>query len=183
MQADASESSPNQLWSLTNSLLLSITVMAKYVNFARNIAIRDIRELALKWNFLVVDRAMLNSRWCVGEVEFLSDDCNPSIRYYLSTIDRHGLRKNHQKCDRLKGCHALQVDYNSYRTHHTRDCTDAACKEVSIQIHKVADSIEEGQTPLVVMNSPLDAVATSPSLTKHDHAESNHPRYVAISHV
>ena len=182
-QADASRTSSSQLWSPINALLLSIIAMAEYVNSARNMAIRDIRELHLRWTFPVVDRAMLNSGWCIGELQSLSEDCGPSIRYYLSTIDRSSLNRSHRKCSGSKVCQALQMDYSTYKTQHTRHCSKSSCKEVGISVEKAAALITNGQTPLVVVrDTPSSEMRALPSLFEYGQ-ESDSVQYVAISHV
>jgi hypothetical protein len=171
-----------EVWSPLNVVLLSIVILAEYLGSALE-KMFDWKRLTkrpeLIWEFPHLETALLNAGWCAGEISRFREDCNSTCRYYLSTIDRHALQKNHERCNSHRGCLAHQIEYSTYKPRHTTNCQGLpGCKEVGPSTQDVVANIQAGGIPVVVVKKPAD----SASMRVEVHLAKEVP-YVAISHV
>lgn len=170
------------VWSPLNVVLFSIVILAEYLGSALEKMFdwkRITNRPELTWDFPLLDRALLNAGWCAGEISRFQEDCNSTCRYYLSTIDRHFLQKNHGRCNSHKGCLAHQMDYNTYKPRHTPNCQGLpGCKEVGPSTYEVVGNIQAGDIPVVVLNKTTDSASSQLEVHRAKEAP-----YVAISHV
>ncbi|PSN67163.1 hypothetical protein BS50DRAFT_588165 [Corynespora cassiicola Philippines] len=162
-------------------ILLSIATVGEWVSKARRDTVQfteantqNFRPLG--WHLPFLNKALEQSGWCIGERKMLMRECNTTCLYYLSTIERSGLGKDHTGCDE-SGCTALQMRYSEYQPlhvclHHNR----THCLRQGPRIRQVADILDRGSVPLIRVSS--DGKCNLLALDNDDDLE-----YVAISHV
>lgn len=165
-----------------SAIILSISLLGDYLTTVRR-SIRQYTSLPdILWECPLVDRKMQNQGWCAGEISTLRKKCNLSSRYYLASIDRRILNKNHDRCRSSTGCQAHQIDYKSYRTQHRHDCDQTACAEIGPLQERIASAIRNGGSAVTVLKvSETGEISTEPMDVGGEGGQVC--RYVAISHV
>ncbi|MCJ1444139.1 MAG: hypothetical protein MMC23_004640 [Stictis urceolatum] len=166
--------------------ILSIIAVAEYIcNVRESIAVHTrtrIGRLNLEWKIPFINDALSAAGWCDGEIWQLAQTNNVTCRYYLSTIDRHALGKDHKNCVASTGCRTHQLDYNKYFTQHTRSCllnTPGTCGEIGPAMNSIARVLNTGDIPVVVQASDHRRSSTRVKTTSLHSVD----RYVAVSHV
>ncbi|KAI1635568.1 hypothetical protein F4809DRAFT_434132 [Biscogniauxia mediterranea] len=167
-------------WTVEARILLSLSLLGDYLTFARGqVRQYSITAPALYWESAFLDEVMLEAGWCIGELSTLRDECSLSSRYYLSTMNRKPLEKNHDKCRSGVNCQANQLDYRTYQTSHALDCADpASCEEIGPPVGDLVQIIEKGGWPLVETHG-----THPPGVIQYDGTGGREMPYVAISHV
>lgn len=115
--------------------------------------------------------------------EFLSFRyCRPSCLYYLSTLNRLVLRKDHSRCQNSTICQAHQMDTKTYKPQHVVGCP--GCEEDGLSSKAISNVLVSDKVviPLITVDfrrphCPVEMVA--PDIIKFERVLP----YVAISHV
>lgn len=113
---------------------------------------------------------------------FSSRYCRPSCLYYLSTLDRLILRKDHSRCQISTTCQAHQMNTKTYQTQHVAGCP--GCEEHGLSSKAISAVLvpEKIFIPLITVDfrrphCPVEILAAD--ITQVERALP----YVAISHV
>ena len=136
------------------AVFLSLSLLGDYLSFARGILEKEPTAPPLEWENAYLDEVMKNAGWCGGELSTMRKSCNLSSRYYLSTMNRNVLAKDHRTCVEGRRCQAHQVRFQSYQTKHIPSCTDhTGCTEIGPDIEEVVTAIENGGSALIRAHS------------------------------
>ncbi|KAI1078591.1 hypothetical protein F5B20DRAFT_207945 [Whalleya microplaca] len=166
-------------WTVEARILLSLSLLGDYLTFARGQLKQYTTTTPLYWESAFLDEVMIDAGWCIGELSTLRDECNLSSRYYLSTMNRKSLGKNHEKCSSGITCHANQLDYRTYETRHAPDCADpVGCEEIGPPVEDLVRAIEQGGCALVETHG-----SRPPGVIQYGGTGGREMPYVAISHV
>ena len=161
------------------AVLLSIAILGETLAHAS--CVLSGTNSVRNWPFPPLARALLGAGWCTGDITTMSNECDSSTLLYLSTLDQHTLRKNHERCNAKKGCQAAVVDWNTYQTKHVEFCSKDQCDDIGPPIEEVGSILRDGDIPLIAMDTSV-----SPSQIEvvryKEHSEYCNV-YVAISHV
>ncbi|KAI1452186.1 hypothetical protein F4805DRAFT_448381 [Annulohypoxylon moriforme] len=169
----------NPEWTAEASILLSISLLGDYVTFARGGLRQYTTTIPLHWESAFLDAVMMKAGWCVGELSTLRNECSLSNRYYLSTINRKALARNHEKCNNSISCQANQLDYRTYKTRHAPTCvSENGCEEIGPAVENVVRAIDQGGFALVQTQG-----ATAPKIAQYGGTGGHDMLFVAISHV
>ncbi|RWA06322.1 hypothetical protein EKO27_g8783 [Xylaria grammica] len=142
-------------WTAEASILISLSLLGDYLTFARGGLRQYTTTIPLHWESAFLDAAMMEAGWCVGELSTLRNECSLSNRYYLSTINRKVLARNHEKCKNGIACQAHQLDYRTYETRHAPNCANEdGCEEIGPAVEDVVRAIDEGGFALVETQGP-----------------------------
>ncbi|KAL9118922.1 MAG: hypothetical protein Q9187_004523 [Circinaria calcarea] len=94
--------------------------------------------------------------WCLNEVAMLEDLVDTTGLYIASLLKRPSLSNEqlHSGCT-SQDCNAYQVDYQTYKTKHTRECLDlSSCPFVFVDDQKVSSILENGdKIPVISLTS------------------------------
>ncbi|GAW17388.1 hypothetical protein ANO14919_068450 [Xylariales sp. No.14919] len=166
-------------WTVEVSVLISLSLLGDYLTFARGGLRQYTTTISLHWESAFLDAAMMEAGWCVGELSTLRNECSLSNRYYLSTINRKALARNHEKCKNGIACQAHQLDYRTYETRHAPDCANEdGCEEIGPAVEDVVRAIDEGGFALVETQG-----SHAPKVAQYGDRDGRNTLYVAISHV
>ncbi|KAK8920149.1 hypothetical protein VCV18_008984 [Metarhizium anisopliae] len=112
--------------------------------------------------------------WCLMEIERLKE-MSDSAMYFTSQLQRPHLNiaRGHDNCTESK-CFAYQIDNAVYRPQHRPGC--GGCEEVLFSTVQIANLIEMGNIPLVMVQKKGDTI--QPSLVA-----ANGSDFIAISHI
>jgi hypothetical protein len=138
-----------------------------------------------RWSATIFKQTLLEAGWCVAETSLLSETCGPSALLYLSTFDRFVLGRRHRFCDEFHGCRANEMDFETYETKHTLDCSRVNCENIGPDIEEVASVLRNGGIPVLTLDFsvPSSSVEVMKYERKNDFNNEYHNEFVAISHV
>ncbi|KAI0600933.1 hypothetical protein F4775DRAFT_607992 [Biscogniauxia sp. FL1348] len=167
-------------WTVEARILLSLSLLGDYLTFARGqVKQYSITAPSLHWESAFLDEVMLEAGWCIGELTTFRDECSLSSRYYLSTMNRKALAKNHEKCRSGVSCQANQMDRRTYKTRHAPGCADSAsCEEIGPPVGDLVQTIEKDGWALVETHG-----SHPPGVMQYGGTGGHEMPYVAISHV
>ena len=108
--------------------------------------------------------------------------CRVPILFYLSSWDRHILRKDHTSCRGDSTCQAHQLNAKTYQTQHVTGCL--GCREHGLSSEKISSVLSSEKTivPLVTIDTNNSECIVNMFAADISQAEAI-PRYVAVSHV
>jgi hypothetical protein len=146
-------------------------------------------ESGISWgsSSRLLRQRMLVAGWC--ETELYSISLSPSVRYYLSHLNRKTLNKNHEDCkDPGKEpihlfCQFNQQDPNKYQPKHTRNCSETGrCWFEESADHSailtIEDMVSDDKIPAITVQSTIDK-KEAPTIVPACPGG----KYVCISHV
>lgn len=171
-------------WSVEVASVFSLSLLGESLTWARRYLSQYTSPPDFEWDCAFLERRLLASGWCQGEISSFRKSCALSSRFYLSMMDRRVLGKSHNKCNSSVPCQAYQLDYSTYRTQHRPDCSDqVGCAEVGPAMADVTSAIGNGGSAVIAtgLNSPGQGL--SPQVIQVGGTGGSVIRYVAISHV
>jgi hypothetical protein len=119
---------------------------------------------------------MREASWCPSEITMVSERMSPSSLYYISSLRRYQIRKDHTQCTEQL-CAANQIESSKYKTAHTEDnCT---CNHLNVPIKQLVSIIAKDGIPIVTITQSQDGSEPSLEVSRFRHDQ----HYVAISHV
>ena len=182
------ESKPN--CPLTSEICLSIRILGESLSQAKHwIWINMIGknptgyiDIRSKWgNSKLLERHLLERKWCPNHIAFLQDyppASSNSGLYYASSLHRPRQRV-HTDCS-IEMCVASQTDTNSYQTKHSTRISpkcDGRCAKVQPSLDAIRTVLQAGGIPLLSTSISNGQVQTQVLEYKAG------IEYVAISHV
>lgn len=137
-----------------------------------------LQGVGFPWARNPLGQRMLGAGWCISTTTMLHTLLDVTGLYYASRLrlPTHSDQQSHSSCTPQQ-CFANHVDESTYQTQHTEQCR--GCEHISIDVEKVAEVIEQGNTPVVSINF-LDADSDHPDIQLR--VVTSTP-YIAISHV
>lgn len=178
------ESMTTSSWSPVVLVHLSIFVLAEFLCDVRRRIVKDSPSPDLQWDFPFLDKILLGAGWCPAEIPMLRRDCNITCRYYLGTIDRWVLGRDHRGCtaDSADGCRAFQIQFSTYKTKHRPDCLGgSSCRFIGPQPGHLTGSLQAPNSFPVVRFTSTKAGTGSVQVYPMDSGIKG--PFVAISHV
>lgn len=119
---------------------------------------------------------MREAGWCLSEITMVSERMSPSSFYYISSLRRYQIRKDHTQCTEQL-CTANQIESSKYKTAHTEEsCT---CDHVSVPIKQLVSIIAKDGIPIVTITQSQGDSGASLEVSRFRHGQ----HYVAVSHV
>lgn len=118
---------------------------------------------------------LLSNGWCRSDIHRVHQNGGILTKYYTSRLGKLPVWRDHSECS-IELCFAGRVDSDTYETKHVVDSCN--CKSVGIPTEKIANAIDNCDTPLVMLETTSDGdILTLSTKTSYTH---NH---TAISHV
>lgn len=119
---------------------------------------------------------MRDAGWCPSEISMVSERMSPSSLYYVSSLRRYQIRKDHKHCTEQL-CTANQIDSSGYKNTHTdKNCV---CNHIRVPVEQIVSIIASGGIPIITITQPQDDVKPSVEVSRFRHNQ----HYIAVSHV
>ena len=184
--------------SLRDKVLLSIFLLGDFLHYAVMLwrppgADPTEPEWGKIRYFPFLRQRLLEAGWCPSEIDLLDDQpTGLSTMYYLSSLDRKPLGKDHRACISLERFACKYERLTSYETAHASDCrTRSNLEFVDIShfsgpaLHQI---VNDEQIPVITVRADgtqfqgrLDAL---PVQSSGDHSKTQQiAPYIAFSHV
>ena len=133
----------------------------------------------------IVQTHLLEAGWCLHEIKALfKESTSPSYLYFLGTLDRRTIGRDHSQCDPLERCGANQIDESTYVTVHVEK--GCMCSHVPVSGSTAMDTmcsiLDSGHIPVIVFSSAAGGEPQIQVSASQDGSDPVRP-YVAISHV
>jgi hypothetical protein len=111
--------------SVGNVVQLSIMILWEYLGSAVIMFYKPkaaIYDIAMGQSAYLKTR-MLQAGWCPHEIKSLNDQLIGVVcLYYLSSLNRHSLGRNHQACETSSRCVYEKLNLDTYSTKHSAEC-------------------------------------------------------------
>lgn len=170
--------------SIGHKVFLATSLVGEYLELAVGVIYGYSSNTEYPWpEPLLISLRLTSAGWCSSEIKNLSKRSSLTYRYYLSSMDRRSLGKDHRACC-YSYCLANQVDEATYKTKHVVDgCNCESERFVLIAQSGLPDTAVFLSTLLVVQDEGNDGEA--PTWTSCMSGENGEVpmKYVAISHV
>ena len=173
--------------SIPSEVLLSILILGETLHNAALLIWRcppgephPLKSVGLFRSQNPLKRYFEGARWCSNEVTMLENTVDNTGLYIASLLRRPSFstEKLHLECT-SQDCYAYQVDNATYKTAHTRDCSDPFnCSSVFVDDRQVSSILEDGDKIPVVSLTSIDVEDGRQTLKVITSST-----YVAISHV
>jgi hypothetical protein len=115
--------------SVGNVVQLSIMILWEYLGSAAIMFYKPkttIYDIAMGQSAYLRKR-MLQAGWCPHEIQSLSDQLIGAVcLYYLSSLNRHSLGRDHEACKVSSRCVYEKLDLQKYTTGHSTECTSTS---------------------------------------------------------
>jgi hypothetical protein len=115
--------------SVGNVVQLSIMILWEYLGSAAIMFYKPkatIYDIAMGQSAYLKKR-MLQAGWCPHEIKSLSDQLIGVVcLYYLSSLNRHSLGRDHEACEISSRCVYEKLDLQKYTTEHSPECTSTS---------------------------------------------------------
>ncbi|KAI2777045.1 hypothetical protein F4815DRAFT_448756 [Daldinia loculata] len=113
-----------------------------------------------------MDRLLLNSSWCRGELLNLYSKCSSVVLLYHATLGRTRLDKDHSRCTDV-ACYSNQVEDGTYKPSHDENCRNMECKMITAPVQAICEVLLYDGIPIVrVMEGPYGPTIELDSFNK-----------------